>query len=61
MAHRTDIPFWVLPMNLLLSLAVAILGAWVWLLSSHGLPPEQLKARMAAKDAARQLESRDRA
>ena len=44
MANRTDIPFWVLPMNLLLSLAVAVLGAWVWLLSSHGLPPEQLKA-----------------
>lgn len=44
MAHRNDIPFWVLPMNLLLSLAVAILGAWVWLLSSHSLPPEQLKA-----------------
>ena len=31
-------------MNLLLSVAVAFLGAWVWILSSHGLPQEQLDA-----------------
>ena len=31
-------------MNLLLSVAVAVLGAWVWLLSRHDLPAEQLQA-----------------
>ena len=37
MAPRTDIPFWVLPMNLLLSVAVAFLGAWVWILFSFSV------------------------
>ena len=44
MAHRNEIPLWVLPMNLVLSLAVVALGSWVWLLSSHRLPGEQLAA-----------------
>lgn len=50
MAHRNDIPIWVLPMNLVLSLAVAVLGAWVWLLSSHRLPRDQLEALQLVHD-----------
>ena len=44
MSNRPPIPAWILPMNLLLSVTVAVLGAWVWLLSSHGLPQAQLDA-----------------